>query len=685
MDRAEPPAAEEVDCAGVVSRRVYILLLALVVLLSLVPRLWLWYEQGRPGVVYPGDQDEYYRGAIHILLAGSYYDDGQWLRPPLTSIWLAGLFAVLGVDVARALLAQCLLSAATLLLLAELARTLFDSRRAGVGAALLTGVFLPYASQSSQLMSETLFIFLMSAALLLFVAARQRAMSWHWLLAGGMVWGLAALTRPVGLYALPLLLLWAMFHRSRAVAVGPAAALLLGFVVVVAPWTVRNYLVHDHIILVDTNGGTSFWLGNLREPEERELQFVWNRTIPNLAEREQAAMDRALENIRQEPLTFLSRTRNKAVALWQFDIRLFAASAPIGITLDERSLAFAAASDVQYIAVMVLAVLGIAAARPRERSLPLLLWPLYGTLLSAVSLGHPRLRLPLLITFFVFAALPLAHPRQVWARLRASAGGRWRALAGLVVLALLWYARIYEPFAQSQFWLLAARTTGEPAAIERAIAAMPDNYLPYVAQARMLQARGEVLATLAAYEQATARAPNNSYVHLQRFDLYRRFGLDAEAQAAMDAIADVGWNNNTLYDWAWQHMPAASGAQLAMGAPAPGMMRGVYPAEYHAGRAYRWTMGQAQLRFDAPQATMLVLELRAPRSATPVTVSYNGVDVALLRADTDWQTFAVPLPVVDAPLPEGQVVELRSPTTVSSLDEPYARGVALAAAQLVRR
>ncbi len=656
--------------------------------LALAVRLWLWCEQGRAGVVYPGDQDEYYRGAIHLLLQGDYYDEGQWLRPPLTSLWLAGIFALVGVDIPLALLLQCVVSAGMVLLLAAIARSLFASQRAGVAAALLAAFFLPYASYASQLLSETLFIFTTAAALLIFEAARQRGMAWRWLLAGGVMWGLATLTRPVGLYAVPLLLLWAvagawwqggMHHLSRigryAACSIPPLALLLGFVLVVAPWSVRNYAVYGDVVLVDTNGGVSFWLGNLLEPEERELQFVWNETLPDSAQRENAAMQRALQNIASDPMLFLVRMRYKTVSLWQLDIRLFAGNGPIGITLDERSLLFALASDVQYVALMLLAIVGVVLALPRERSLVLLGWPLYGTLLCAVSLGHPRLRLPLLITAFVYAALPLAHPRLVWVRLRqAGRLQRGALVGGMALFALLIFARVYIPFGQSMGWLAVAHLGGGEAAARRAIAAMPENYLPYTALGSLQRQAGDTAAALAAYEQAAARAPQNSLVQAQRLDLLRRMGADAEAQAAMGRIAAYGWDSNQLYRWAWERLPFAATLPLDMGTPAPGVMRGFYPVEWERGRSIRWSMERAAVRIAAPDTTTpftATLLLRADAESTPVVLSYGGRQQTTLQVGTAWRRFEVVLPPVDG------VLVLQTEAHVVSVQQPYPRGIAI--------
>lgn len=698
-------------------RIVYFVTLGLVVGVALLPRLWLWQLQGNAWMVYPGDQDEYYRGAIHILFGG-YYDTGQWLRPPATSVFLATVFSFVGVDIPFAMLVQVAVSSLTVLLFAEMARVLFDSRRAGVAAGLSGAVFLPYASYASQLLSETLFIFFTAAALLALVAARQRSMAWQWLLAAGMLWALATLTRPIGLFAVPLLMLWAFVPRrvssaatddaentprstTNAAGVADATgvtdavprrcwwrgwhwrgalALLIGFVVVVAPWTARNYAVHQRLIMVDTNGGTSFWLGNLRDPEERELQFVWNDTIPNLADRQQVAVARAIENIEADPLRFALRTRDKIVSLWQFEIRLFIANATIGIIPEETSLPLAFTADVQYIVLMVLGLVGIIAARRRDHNLPLVLWAVYGTLLSAVSLGHPRLRLPLLIAFFVYAALPLAHPRTVWQRFRGDEARWWRLAAGLLLLGGLWYGRVYAPFIESQYWLVRAHLseTNEQAAvfIEQAIRTTPDNYLPYVALGDLRQRQENPVGALGAYQQATALATQNTYVHTLLLDLYRRLEDPAGAERAMVAIDAVGWDNPQMYAWGWQNIPTRSAAALPLGAPAPGLMRGVYAVATDNDAPHRWTVDRAAFRFAVAEPERLLLRLRAPVAALPVTVWLNGELAATLVINDAWQTYrvAVPTSVQTAAV---QVVELRSVPTVTSPAEPYPRAVAI--------
>jgi hypothetical protein len=153
----------------------------------------------------------------------------------------------------------------------------------------------------------------------------------------------------------------------------------------------------------------------------------------------------------------------------------------------------------------------------------------------------------------------------------------------------------------------------------------------------------------------------------------------------MEAIAAVGWANNQLYDWAWGAIPATTGARLDVGAPAPGVMRGVYAPQQENGLSMRWTHTHAQIRFTQPGATRLWLVLRAPRPATPVQIHYQGEWLTTLEVTTTWQPFEVeipPPPPGTRPSVDAQIVELRVPTVVRSTEQPYPRGVALAEAWL---
>jgi hypothetical protein len=121
-----------------------------------------------------------------------------------------------------------------------------------------------------------------------------------------------------------------------------------------------------------------------------------------------------------------------------------------------------------------------------------------------------------------------------------------------------------------------------------------------------------------------------------------------------------------------------------MSAPAPGVLRGVYPEETDGTYTFRWTHERAAMRLALPDAERLLLLLRAPQPATPVAVFCNGQQVARLQVGTAWQTFSVPLPASSTSSQGWQRIELQAPTRVHSTAEPYPRGVALGGAWLER-
>lgn len=651
------------------------LLYILALLVGLLIRYWLWRDQGQAGMVYQGDPDEYYLGAIHLWLNGTYYDSGQWLRPPLTSAFFALLFTVFGPNLANALLVQCVLSTLTAIPIAMTARSIWRDERAGIVAAWATALYLPFAVQGSLLLSETIFICAVALAFLLFERARrQRMRSARTLFAGGVAFGLAALARPVGLYAAPLLAIWSYIecHGLRAAA---RATLFLGLgcMIIILPWAARNYYVYHQLVLVDTNGGVSFWLGTIDDPAEQHMQDVWKATLPNSALRQQAALRLGWQNIRNDPGRYLARMRNKAVSLWQPDTRLFASNAVTGITLAQRSLSFNIVADIEYIALMGCAILGIAIAGRNQRNWALLLWPLYGTLLSALTLGHPRLRLPLLVTALIYAAGPLVAPREILARLKARGWqGYMLCIAGGLIFSYLIFSTAYIPFIRSESYAL----RGDLASLQHAVKIEPEEYLAWSQLAQKLRATGDLAGAEAAYRRAVELNPRDVESRTALLRLLLAKGDTLAAGMIWKPVSTIGWDNNATYRWAWKHEPYAPEQRLDIGSIADiGAMHGFSAPFDEGGRSIRFTVTpQAAIRLSGRAATTLHLRFRSAYSTVPLQVALEGTNVFQTVATLAWQDIDIPL---TAPISGPVVVQFEAPLHVGGVDAPYAYGIAV--------
>ena len=135
------------------------------------------------------------------------------------------------------------LGVGSVLLAAEIARHLFNSRVALYTAALMA-VFPSLVYYTAEAHLETLFNFLVLAAVLIVVAGSWREVSRGRLLLFGFVLGLSALVRPFSLLILPgLVLVWLLSGTRWRPALARVAWAALAVVVVVSPWVARNIVV----------------------------------------------------------------------------------------------------------------------------------------------------------------------------------------------------------------------------------------------------------------------------------------------------------------------------------------------------------------------------------------------------------------------------------------------------------
>lgn len=253
-------------------------------------------------------------------------------RPPLAPAFLAAVYLLVGPKFLAARLAQAALSAAAIPLTYALARA-FAPRRGALLAAALVALSPALAAHASLFQTETLFSVLTVAAVLAllrgYAAAATRSHSgraWAWAVVSGAVLGLANLARPT-LLALPLLLplAWALLdaRRRRGVALGCVAA--LSAIVVIAPWTLRNYAVSGAFVPVALNRlGMTVWAGSYapwrnqwRSDADRPayLQQVDVDTV----EGDRIMLREALENIRRQPDAYLAQWPLRLLTLVRTD------------------------------------------------------------------------------------------------------------------------------------------------------------------------------------------------------------------------------------------------------------------------------------------------------------------------------------------------------------------------------
>jgi 4-amino-4-deoxy-L-arabinose transferase-like glycosyltransferase len=155
-----------------------------------------------------------------------------------------------------------LVGLATVLLVFEAGRRLFDNR-IGLVAAGLIAVYPNLIYHTGVALTETFFNFLMMGALVVLVWRPWSRRFGHGQLAlFGALLGLSALVRPISFLVLPgLLVVWLLAGLGWRRAIGYLAVIGVTAAVVIAPWTIRNVIVMNSPVLFSTNLGDNLCIG----------------------------------------------------------------------------------------------------------------------------------------------------------------------------------------------------------------------------------------------------------------------------------------------------------------------------------------------------------------------------------------------------------------------------------------
>jgi len=304
-------------------------LLAGIVLLSALLRLFSALYQGNGIEPLPGvhDQVSYHTLAGRILEGKGFTFGTDWW--PATkadeptahwsffyTLYLAAVYLLFGVNPLAARIIQALAVAILHPWLSwRIGKRLFGET-AGLVAAVLVAGYGYFIYYGGALVTESFYIvailWTMDSATKLAAAGTDGGMPGRrkdWLLLGVAV-GTTVLLRQVFLFFTPFLLGFLAYALRlnkdkangyyRRLATGLTTVLLV-LILMVLPWTLRNYRAFDHFVLLNTNAGFAFFWGNHPVhgssfiPILREGDPSYGSLIPRrLRGLDEAALDRAL-------------------------------------------------------------------------------------------------------------------------------------------------------------------------------------------------------------------------------------------------------------------------------------------------------------------------------------------------------------------------------------------------------
>ena len=300
-------------------------------------------------------------------------------------------------------IAQAAVAGVGILLVGAMALRLAGPR-AALAAAVIAAVYPPLVWTSSRVFSEALFWPLSLAVLYLFdraVLASRPSMVAAFV--AGLAVGATTLVRPGFILFLPLAGAWLVWRRQRF----GAAALGLGVLLAIAPWTIRNYRHHGRFVLVASEGGITFWTGNhplaigegdlAANPALKRASQALRANHPHLTEEE-------MEGIYyREALGWMARHPVDWIAL---EVRkLFYLVVPVGPSYRLHSARYYVASVASYAVILPIAVAGLLACGRRLGRTPGLWLAVAAAVLTClVFFPQERFRTPTIDPGLIVAA-----------------------------------------------------------------------------------------------------------------------------------------------------------------------------------------------------------------------------------------------------------------------------------------
>lgn len=231
----------------------------LIFFLALVLRLiHIGFVYGTPFFSSPIlDADVYDQNAWHIA-QGDWIGHQAFFQAPLYSYVLAIIYFLFGHSYLIPRLLQALLGALTAWTIYRLGSRLYD-RKIGLIAGIIMAIYGPLIFYCGELLATTLHLFLAVLFLLSLDRLIDRPSRLGFLLSGAL-FALAALTRPNILLFLPFVLLWAFFRlKERRLRI---LLFIAGVALLILPVTLRNWLVSKDFVLISSQGGVNFYMGN---------------------------------------------------------------------------------------------------------------------------------------------------------------------------------------------------------------------------------------------------------------------------------------------------------------------------------------------------------------------------------------------------------------------------------------
>ncbi|MGB3340715.1 MAG: glycosyltransferase family 39 protein [bacterium] len=314
---------------------------------------------------------------------------------------------------------QVILSSLTALIFYRISLIIFN-KTAGLLTAIAISFYPPLIYYSVKLTPTVFVIFFIGLTIFLFLKTEKK--EYRMAMIAGSIMGISILANPITFTFLPAVLIW--YLRKKQINFKTLILVVLSAVIIMGPWTIRNYAVHHRIVPVTTQFGKNFWIGNnvnatgtdyyrvvKNEPDNMVLmtntlprnikdRLAWLSEI----ERSDYFIKQGKEFIKHNPDKFAILLLKKTYYFWWFTPREINGSSD---ALKYRSMYIAF-----YLPLLILGFIGIIIAMKRRyikhSLLPVVVIIIIASIYIFTHVGLARYRAPVEALLIIFASGSLA-------------------------------------------------------------------------------------------------------------------------------------------------------------------------------------------------------------------------------------------------------------------------------------
>jgi len=278
----------------------------------------------------------YHHNWATSIASGNFVGNEIFFRAPLYPYLLGLYYALFGHSYIVPRIIQHVLGSLNVIIVYFLSRKLFGKNVATISSLLFLS-YAPIIYNEDKLLFESILIPQVTLFIFLLYSIKDKPTKWKWF-AFGLFLGIICITRPVFLPFLAILLiiifLWYRKTISYQQYIFWMMNLIIGTTIVIAPVTLRNYLIGDDFVLIASQGGINLYIGNNPESDGFSSSMPgpignrWNNQditspvqqavgrLPKASEIDSYWRNQAFKFIIGQPLDFLKLTGKKLYLFW---------------------------------------------------------------------------------------------------------------------------------------------------------------------------------------------------------------------------------------------------------------------------------------------------------------------------------------------------------------------------------